>query len=333
MPSSGPPSLAPGHEQRDLLLGSEVSAPIEVAPVGDAPVRVPCPGPGIYMDVPAETYHSWDAASSSVLKSFRNSPMHALDYLQTPKAQTPQQLVGSALHAAVLEPDQFQRHWIRGIKVDKRTKQGKADWAEFVAQAAGREVLTPAQHDLVLLMKEKILCHPVSARLNDAAAMAEVSVVWDDHETGVRCKMRADHAVLRKGRWFITDIKTSSVPVSPDSFAAACANWGYDLQSAFYWDGWNHVQNDDVPISFDFIAVETVPPHGVATYTASHDMLELGRFWYRRYLAQYKECKASGQWPGYPQKVVELEPPKWAMFRAIEAGADSLLGGLVKADD
>ena len=47
--------------------------------------------------------------------------------------------------------------------------------------------------------------------------------------------------------------------------------------------------------------------------TAVHLLvLEPGRAVYRRDLATYAECLRSGEWPGYPEEIRELELPAWA---------------------
>ena len=95
-----------------------------------------------------------------------------------------------------------------------------------------------------------------------------------------------------------------------DAFARSAVEYRYHVQAAFYWDGL--VACGWVPQAFVFVCVETAPPYGVALYSVKPEDLDLGRAVYRRDLATYAECLRSGEWPGYPEEIRELELPGWA---------------------
>jgi hypothetical protein len=60
-----------------------------------------------------------------------------------------------------------------------------------------------------------------------------------------------------------------------------------------------------------FIAVESSAPHLVACHMISPDSLLAGREAYKRNLDTYLECTNSGEWPGYPTTINQIELPHW----------------------
>ena len=98
--------------------------------------------------------------------------------------------------------------------------------------------------------------------------------------------------------------------------------FGYDLQAAHYLDGQNAlgVYRDD----FYFLAVEKTPPYAVAVYRADDAFLSTGRTKLAKLRALYAECLAADSWPGYPDTIMGLALPTWALA---EAAPDITFGG------
>ena len=87
-------------------------------------------------------YHARPEVSASQLKILKRSPLHFWDRFLNPDKPivepTPNMILGTLVHAAVLEPEQFDKRYIvvpEGI--DKRTKEGKQLWQDLLA--TGRE--------------------------------------------------------------------------------------------------------------------------------------------------------------------------------------------------
>lgn len=257
----------------------------------------------------AEDYHADPALGNSGLGLIERSIAHLLREVR-PSEDSPALLVGSALHCAVLEPDAYHERYAAAPEVDRRTKEGKATWAEFVEQAEGRTVLTSAQSETIEDMSDALREHPTASRLLAGGAV-ELSAFWD--MSGIACKCRPDH-VSADGR-VLADLKTTQ-DASPEAFAKSCANFAYHRQAAWYTRGWEAVTG--LRADFVFVTVEKAPPYGVACYTL--DAAALAEGWlraqesvakYRRFLA----TPAAERCAGYDPKIRELALPRWA-FRA-----------------
>ena len=81
-----------------------------------------------YLDIPEEVYHHRDikALSHSSLKLMKESPSKFKWNMEHPRAQSRAQSLGTLVHKAVLEPDEFEKLYAPMPKFDKRTKAGKA---------------------------------------------------------------------------------------------------------------------------------------------------------------------------------------------------------------
>ena len=271
------------------------------------------PEPGIYPDVPAETYHRWDAMSATWLaKLGRMSPKRWKKQRDNPPPSTPDQALGNATHVLAGEPFDFADRYAVAPDCDRRTKAGKATWAAFAEQLDGRKALTSAQYHLASAMAKAVQSNE-SARKIISGAQAELSIVWIDEEAGVTCKARLD--------WWqpplIPDLKTTSVDVE-DSAAIqrAIVNWRYYVQAAFYADGARAALNCDKP-EFVFVFVDKADVPEAIVYPAGASVIEGGRFAYHKALEVYKNCKSRNEWPGPADVAEEMALPDWVMEQEI----------------
>ena len=255
-----------------------------------------------FKPVPFQEYLGIDMASSSVLKTILNqSPAHS----RVKKEQTPAMALGSAAHRAVLEPDLFKNEYAVAPKCDKRTKKGKAEFAEFEESAAGKTVIS--FDDMILIQNIE-----VAVRENKTASLllsdgqAEISGFFTDPIENVPCKIRPDF--LHKNGMII-DLKTCQ-DASPAGFGRQVITFGYDLQSSFYSYGFEQITGEECQ-GFYFVAVEKSEPYGCCVYPAEYNILELGKEKLRRALKLYAECERFNVWPGYPE-ASRLDVPGWA---------------------
>lgn len=246
--------------------------------------------------------------SWSRLKHYDRSPAHFLEAWLNPPEPTPAMTLGSALHCLVLEPGKFEARYVAAPEgIDRRTKDGKAAWAEFEAGANGKTILTAEQMRQVQGMAQAIAVS-VAGKALAACPNREQTIEWTDLVTDLPCKGVLD---AWGDRWII-DIKTVD-DASARAFARTVANYQYHGQGAFYLDGLSiaHPPTGG-PRYFLLVAVEKSPPHGVRVYMCSADMIVTGRQLYLKLLGRHAECVAAGEWPGYPDEVESLELPAWA---------------------
>src|ERR1051325_501597 len=113
--------------------------------------------------------------------------------------------VGVAAHLAVLEPERQAQSIVLIEAGDYRTT--KAREARDAARAEGKVPLLPYQFDIVRAIAGSIRAHPIASEAFRAGE-AEVTLVWQDPDTGVPCKARPDYLPTH-GRWLV-DLKTAA---------------------------------------------------------------------------------------------------------------------------
>lgn len=263
--------------------------------------------PDLILGLPMPEYEAIKARHKSALwPLISQTPQHYKYFRDHPKAATPAMAFGSAVHTWILERGAFlSRYLVQTEKFDRRTTLGKARAVAFETEAAGRTVLTEADHDKVREMGLSIWANPDAAALlaGEFRGDPEVTLLWE--ALGQTCKGRIDWLVQETGQ--IVDLKTTR-DASLHDFRNTAASFGYFFQLAFYWDGLKAVLGRD-PADPQIIAVETEPPFACAVYRIPARHLELGRKQYLDALAMVRACEEADAWPGYPS--ADLIPKKW----------------------
>lgn len=270
---------------------------------------------GIFAGLSNAEYHSGAGISKSGLDLISRSPLHYyaayLDPNRTPREETPAMALGTAIHSAVLEPEKFAADYLLMPKLDRRTKDGKAAYEDFTAQAEenGQTLISPDDYRACTTIAAQLRQNPAAAVLFENGK-AEQSAFWTDRETGVLCKARPDW--LRHGA--VLDVKSTD-DASPSGFQRSVLKWRYHVQAAWYLDG-IHQATGVPPGAFIFCVFEKAPPYAAAFYYADNDMLELGRREYRRCLRLYADCLNSGNWHGYAPQILPISLPVWVLNAA-----------------
>lgn len=256
-------------------------------------------------------YHRHAAVSKSHLDLIARSPLHYwaryLDPNRVEPEPTASMKLGTAVHTLTLERDTWEERYIVAPQVDRRTKEGKALWAEFEAEVQGRELISADDRALVSRMAEAVWRHPAAAMLLDWQGQAETTHMWVDANTGLECKCRPDW--LTKDGALVIDLKTTE-DASPAGFRKSIAAYRYHCQSAWYLHGLEQATGRR-PDQFIFICVEKKPPHAVAVYAADSEMIGIGYETAMRDLQRIAECKAAASWPGYGEEVQMIGLPGW----------------------
>ncbi len=268
-----------------------------------------------------EDYHANTShISKSGLDLISQTPAHYYAHYLDPSREkdepTPALKLGSAVHAAILEPELFaNEYWavddaaiiseIGGAK--PRATARYREWLlEKERQNAGKEMLTADQFKHCLRMRDAVWSHPGAAYLlNDG--YREQSFFFTDPMTDAPCKIRPDF--LNPSIRWITDVKTTE-DASPAAFGRSFYNYRYHVQAAFILDGLAAIEGAPWQ-GIAFIAVEKNPPYAVAVYYATPEDIADGRVAYRGNLLTYMECKQRNQWPAYSTKIEPIMRPAW----------------------
>lgn len=268
--------------------------------------------PGVYPDMTNDAYHSGPGISKSGLDLIARSPYL---YRHRPEIETTRaMLIGSAFHAATLEPGTFTDLFAVAPEVNARTNAGKAELELFRQENDGKTILAREDAEKVAAMAKAVLDHPMAANiLRDDQGRAETSIFHTDEPTGELIKVRPD--------WMVEDLLVdlkSTEDATPDAFSKSCWNYRYHVQAAFYLDTANAALGFERFRSFVFIVCEKKPPFQVAVYLADRQMIEAGRAQYRKDMETYHQCRLADSWPGINAgRIQEIGLPGWAL-RQIE---------------
>jgi hypothetical protein len=183
----------------------------------------------------------------------------------------------------------------------------KNDDKEAVAllRAAGKVPLRPSDYAAAKAMVAAVKAHPLAAKLLRAGE-PEKTLIWRDPATGVPCRAKADW--LRPDG--IVDLKTAE-SAAPEALSKAAHNHGYAIQAPFYLRGFRE-RFPGVEPFFVHIAVEKEPPYLVHVNQLTERALAYGDRQVSQALEIYRDCSASGIWPGYPtDEITDIDLPHW----------------------
>lgn len=250
-------------------------------------------------------YHSMtDYLSKSNLDLIRKSPAHYKTFLDGEQSKpTPAMIFGSLVHSLVFKEDNYAVM----PECDRRTKDGKAIYEQFLSESAGKElIVTASQFETANQIKTAVYNHPKAAALL-RQGIAEVPVFSELH--GVPVRIKPDF--LNTQFDICVDLKTTACS-APDEFSKSVWNFRYHVQAAFYSDVLKSAGKQIK--SFMFIAVDKDAPFNVEVYQIDDEAIEKGRAEYIEDIKTYKRCKNTSIWNGYTteQKIHIISLPNWA---------------------
>jgi hypothetical protein len=267
---------------------------------------------GIYGHLTNSEYRALEGVSISYLKEIARSPAHFKELVANPITPSPDMKLGTAFHAALLEPDRFKDAYVIAPVIDKRTKVGKQAWEDFVREHSGKEAIDAESYELVLKMADAVHKHPTAKKLL-TGGVAEQSVFWRCPVTDVLCKCRPDYLIEKKG--IVVDIKTT-YDASEFAFKKSIAKYGYHLQTAFYLEGVG-INLGRVLSDFVHVVVEKTPPYAVGIYVLDDVSIAEAAKEIKRLLDIYSNCLKTNQWPGYPDTIQNVTIPAY-LFKGDE---------------
>lgn len=254
--------------------------------------------PGLYKGVSNETYHSSPGVSKSTLDWVNKSPSLVQWAKDAPTDEEAESAVdmGNAFEALLLEPDRFDREYIKAPEVDRRTKQGKAEYAAFLEEAEDRFVLTHDEWRQIHLMRDSTMAHPMARTILEAESVVQGSYYWIDPVTDHLCKCRPDLIVTdeRLPQSVTVDVKTTP---DMERFRRNCGEHRYHVQDAFYTDGLANYYGEQPHFIFltacTSLSAKRYPVHVIELdIEAKHQ----GTLEYRHDLERYAECARKDDW-------------------------------------
>lgn len=245
-----------------------------------------------------QTRQAYDAVAAlnySLAKQLLISPLHARQYLDTPREETKALRIGSAVHCAALEPELFARKYLCGIDVDKRTKAGKEAYEALMASAGDKIVLTPDEYGLV----SNVALAAVKALNKLGVTLVETETMYSVEYCGVPLKSAID-AIGDDD--FIYDLKTceSAAPTFTGALGAI-KSYRYNLQGYFYRLVYE-LATGKRPKGFRLIFIEKEPPFATAVYEIGPNLAAYAVADFERAVKLYQAGITFDSWPGYPDE-------------------------------
>jgi hypothetical protein len=209
--------------------------------------------------------------------------------------------IGTAAHALFLQGiDKAEV-----IEADSwRTKDAKEK--RDAARSAGRIPFLPHQYEEVLAMVTAAQC-AAGPHFVIGEGDAELTYAWE--ENGTFFRIRPDW--INKSRTEIWDYKTTGKSADPEEFAKSVIGYGYDVQEALYKRGVSKVCGTRP--NFTFMVQETFPPYLCSFVELDLQFQDMGKSKVRTGTKIWRECMASGKWPGYSDRIYTVEAPGWGL--------------------
>lgn len=258
--------------------------------------------PGLHFDLPDDIYHSDPVPTGSLSSTLarlltEHVPAKALEIRRNRKP-TKSMNLGKAVHAHALGTGPQLVVW----QHDGRTRDGKAERAEWADRIASEIAVgvTQAERDQIEAMAEVLRDTPEVAEIIEASEH-EVSAFWQEDDSWLRARydLLSDTAA--------DDYKTCQ-DASRRGFSKSMSSYGYHQQAEFYQRGLKVLGHAAGKRPMRFICQEVTAPYLVQIHTPDAEALEVARELNDRAIRLYGECKAAGQWPGYPETTAEATP-------------------------
>lgn len=289
--------------------------------------------PGIYEGLSFEEYLQIDAINHSELKEFkRSSPLHYLyrkenGIIDDSDAKND----GRIYHLSVLEYEEFKEKYIptpndwkpyadilpeeeikklqdnHSLMFDGRTKSNKLITIQFNSEVESRlkknpdlEVIDYSTYRKAEKIREAFYDNEACKKLTKNARF-ELTAVWIERETGLKCKGRIDIDGEMKG--YFADLKKTK-STHPISFARDARRYGYGSQMAFYMDGLETLGHKEIKAVM-IVAIEDYDPFYVQPFYMKRNSgwIVKGREWYRNAIEELHYCKSTNHWHGYYDKM------------------------------
>lgn len=255
-------------------------------------------------------YREHHAVSRSDLWEFIKSPEKYAYLKQHPKEPTPAMLFGQLFHKMLLLPNDVETEFAVLPDVDKRTKEGRQQYQDFLQSVGEKKIVPP---EMLNTATEMCAAFSKSKYANKIlSGEHETAFFWTDETTGEPLKCRVDCLSETDDELVVVDFK-STTDASTDAFTRSILNLGYDLQAAYYSTGVKICTGK--PVKFLLVPIEKEPPYAYNIIELDPAFVTRGEDIMRDGLKQYHKCKTSGNWYGYTgeeNKINMAFMPAWA---------------------
>ena len=255
-------------------------------------------------------YHSHPAISASKLKKIAcGTP---LDYWaeyedpnRIPKQPTDAMRQGSLVDCLITEPEKFERRYVVAPKCDRRTKAGKALWAEAQEEAAAKcaQVIPEEWLFNAKAIAGKLRNDPVASVY--LQGKGQEPHFWTDKEHEIECRYLPDIEDPENG--MLIDLKKTK-SANPKHFAKQAYSLGYDIQVAHYREGYRD-RYGEYPRQIVLLSYEWDFPHNWSANIITEALIDEGCRRREEAMCTLKQCRGVNEWPSWGVHVMDV--PGW----------------------
>ena len=264
-------------------------------------------------------YYANRALSHSKLSCLAQNPMEfRMRYVDDPPSLPPKEsdafAMGHAVHCLALEPESFADRFFVLPKIDRRTKEGKAAYAEIQEASKSKTLLDGDDYADAIACVQALNNHAEFATIMAQPKRVEVPFEFDLF--GHRFKAKPDCIV--DSMRLIVDIKTTD-DASPHKWQWSAVDYGYHRQAWIYQEAL--MRSTDAAYRFVFAVVEKpkpstrgIPPT-VALYELDPFTVEMGEQDVYTLVQDYEHRQHIGWWQQYYSNgIVPLRLPKRRVY-------------------
>jgi exodeoxyribonuclease VIII len=221
---------------------------------------------------------------------------------------------GHAVHCLALEPEKFDERFVVTPKIDRRTKEGKVAWAEYLADCEGKTALDEQDHADALACVQALYNHAEFATIMAQPRRVEVPFEFDLF--GHRFKAKPD-CIIDSMR-LILDIKTTD-DASPHRWQWSAVDYGYHRQAWIYQYALHSEMIEDYRFIFAVVekpkpSTRGIPPT-VALYELDSETTNMGMQDTHRLVFEYERRLEEKDWQQpYSSGIVPLRLPKRRVY-------------------
>lgn len=294
---------------------------------------------GAYPDIPMDDYHRnpsllpGPSLSSSGAKKITSQSAYHFWYQSPLNPDRPEEddkpafQVGKAAHDMLLLGDDWRTKYFvlpEGFSLAAKNKFAAAIEEREAAIEAGIPILRYQDAQVVEAVTKAIGANK-DAMHALSAGVPEMTLAWQDKETGVWLRARPDwlpYSIINGAPVrVVTDLKFLAMThCRPHGFSKALFDFGYHQSAAFYDDGIEAIYGKRAT-NWLFVAVEKDAPHSVSVYELPAADVERGRFQNRQAIRTFADCLAADKWPSYTSEEIQMVGlPHWARKAIDEHG-------------
>ena len=285
-----------------------------------------------------DEYHSRPEFSSSQLKDMLRSGAHFYSHniIKEHERESKKHLdFGTLAHTLFLEPEQFHNEFAvipadapkPPTDVMRNAKNPSEDsikrvqwWDDFAAKHGEKITISAEQLDGAQRIATNLRTLSSYKDMQNNYGMAEVSIFFTDPIFGLKLRVRPDYHLAPCKAFpngLILDVK-STRDARPFKFSRDSGEYGYDLSSSMYREGFQQYYQTEEKPPFIFLVAENLAPFNVKQYRASDLLLSVGDARYYKSKEMLAESLLINEWDGYSKEMEDLFLPSYMTKQAFE---------------